>query len=69
MDCHWQNFFYQIYHTVDPGMAGWACHELFLRQDKLHRRSLVKQGYGASKGDALLKLQYDLYYIKHPSLT
>lgn len=34
-------------------MAGWG---------------LVKQGYGASKEDALLKLQYDLYYIKHQSL-
>ena len=40
-------------HAVKPGMAGWA---------------LVKQGYGASKEDALLKLQYDLYYIKHQSL-
>jgi lipopolysaccharide/colanic/teichoic acid biosynthesis glycosyltransferase len=29
---------------------------------------LVKQGYGASREDALLKLQYDLYYIKHQSL-
>jgi len=29
---------------------------------------LVKQGYGASKEDALIKLQYDLYYIKHQSL-
>jgi len=28
---------------------------------------LVKQGYGASKEDALVKLQYDLYYIKHQS--
>ena len=34
-------------------MAGWG---------------LVKQGYSASKEDALLKLQYDLYYIKHQSL-
>ena len=29
---------------------------------------LKRQGYGASKEDALLKLQYDLYYIKHQSL-
>ncbi len=42
-----------VRHVVKPGMAGWE---------------LVKQGYGATKGDALLKLQYDLYYIKHQSL-
>ncbi|RLD01367.1 MAG: sugar transferase, partial [Chloroflexota bacterium] len=35
-----------------PGMAGWG---------------LIHQGYGASKKDALEKLQYDLYYIKHQS--
>ena len=34
-------------------MAGWG---------------LVKQGYTASKVDAVLKLEYDLYYIKHQSL-
>jgi lipopolysaccharide/colanic/teichoic acid biosynthesis glycosyltransferase len=45
--------FYRIRHTVKPGMAGWG---------------LVKQGYGASKEDAFLKLQYDLYYIKHQSI-
>jgi lipopolysaccharide/colanic/teichoic acid biosynthesis glycosyltransferase len=45
--------FYCIRHAVKPGAAGWA---------------LLKQRYGASKEDALLKLQYDLYYIKHQSL-
>jgi len=45
--------FYRVRHAVKPGMAGWG---------------LVKQGYGASKEDAVLKLQYDLYYIKHQSL-
>jgi len=45
--------FYRVRHAVKPGMAGWG---------------LVKQGYGASKEDALVKLQYDLYYIKHQSL-
>jgi len=45
--------FFRVRHAVKPGMAGWG---------------LVKQGYGASKEDALLKLQYDLYYIKHQSL-
>jgi exopolysaccharide biosynthesis polyprenyl glycosylphosphotransferase len=45
--------FYRVRHAVKPGMAGWG---------------LVKQGYGDSEEDALLKLQYDLYYIKHKSL-
>ena len=31
-------------------------------------KRLGRQGYGASKEDALIKLQYDLYYIKHQSL-
>ena len=44
--------FYPVRHSVKPGMAGWG---------------LVKQGYGSSKRDALLKLQYDVYYIKHQS--
>jgi lipopolysaccharide/colanic/teichoic acid biosynthesis glycosyltransferase len=42
--------FYRVRHAVKPGMAGWA---------------LVKYGYVSSKEDALLRLQYDLYYIKH----
>jgi exopolysaccharide biosynthesis polyprenyl glycosylphosphotransferase len=45
--------FYRVRHAVRPGMAGWG---------------LVKQGYGGSKEEAVLKLQYDLYYIKHQSL-
>lgn len=45
--------FYRLRHAVRPGMAGWA---------------LVKYGYGSSVEDALIKLQYDLYYIKHQSL-
>jgi exopolysaccharide biosynthesis polyprenyl glycosylphosphotransferase len=45
--------FYRVRLAVKPGMAGWA---------------LIHQGYGASKDDALIKLQYDLYYIKHQSL-
>ena len=45
--------FYRLRHAVRPGAAGWA---------------LIHQGYSASKEDALLKLQYDLYYIKHQSL-
>ncbi len=45
--------FYRVRHAVKPGMAGWA---------------LVKYGYAASKMDAMIKLEYDLYYIKHWSL-
>ena len=45
--------FYRVRHAAKPGMAGWG---------------LVNQGYGSSKRDALLKLQYDLYYIKHQSI-
>jgi len=44
--------FYRLRHAVKPGMAGWA---------------LVKCGYGDSVEDALIKLEYDLYYIKHQS--
>lgn len=45
--------FYRVRLAVKPGMAGWG---------------LIHQGYGASVEDALDKLQYDLYYIKHQSL-
>jgi lipopolysaccharide/colanic/teichoic acid biosynthesis glycosyltransferase len=45
--------FYRLRHEVKPGMAGW---------------DLVHQGYGASVEDARVKLEYDLYYIKHQSL-
>ncbi|SFD02972.1 exopolysaccharide biosynthesis polyprenyl glycosylphosphotransferase [Algibacter pectinivorans] len=42
--------FYETRHIVKPGLTGWA---------------QVKTRYGASIDDSLLKLQYDLYYIKH----
>jgi len=45
--------FYRVRHAVKPGMAGWG---------------LVRQGYAASRDDALVRLQYDLCYIKHQSL-
>jgi len=45
--------FYRLRHSVKPGMAGWA---------------LVKCGYGSSVEDALIKLEYDLYYINHQSI-
>lgn len=42
--------FYNIRHAVRPGITGWA---------------QVGYRYGASVEDALVKLEYDLYYIKH----
>jgi sugar transferase (PEP-CTERM system associated) len=45
--------FYQQRHAVKPGITGWA---------------QVKYRYGASLEDAMEKLRYDLYYIKHLSI-
>lgn len=45
--------FYRTRHVVRPGLTGWA---------------QVKYQYGANDADALVKLQYDLYYIRHQSL-
>jgi exopolysaccharide biosynthesis polyprenyl glycosylphosphotransferase len=45
--------FYEARHIVKPGLTGWA---------------QVKSRYGASVEDSRLKLQYDLYYIKHRGL-
>tara|TARA_R110002050_G_scaffold74772_4_gene160171 strand:+ start:76829 stop:78220 length:1392 start_codon:yes stop_codon:yes gene_type:complete len=44
--------FYETRHIVKPGLTGWA---------------QVNTRYGSSIDDSLLKLQYDLYYIKHRS--
>lgn len=44
--------FYETRHIVKPGLTGWA---------------QVKTKYGASVDDSLVKLQYDLFYIKHRS--
>ncbi len=44
--------FYETRHIVKPGLTGWA---------------QVKVRYGSTVDDSLLKLQYDLYYIKHRS--
>ena len=46
--------FYGQRHVVQPGVTGWA---------------QVRYKYGASKGDALEKLQYELFYIKNMSLA
>jgi sugar transferase (PEP-CTERM system associated) len=45
--------FYGQRHIVKPGVTGWA---------------QVRYTYGASVEDALQKMQYDLYYVKHMSL-
>ena len=45
--------YYDIRHTVRPGVTGWA---------------QVKFRYGASQEDSHTKLQYDLYYVKNLSL-
>lgn len=44
--------FYETRHIVKPGLTGWA---------------QVKTRYGASVDESLVKLQYDLFYIKHKS--
>ena len=44
--------FYETRHIIKPGLTGWA---------------QVNYSYGASIDDSLIKLQYDLYYIKHRS--
>lgn len=44
--------YYNERHNVKPGLTGWA---------------QLKYPYGATEEDALEKLKYDLYYIKHRS--
>src|SRR5918993_1418896 len=46
--------YYGQRHIVRPGITGWA---------------QVRYTYGATTEDALQKLQYDLYYIKHLSIS
>jgi lipopolysaccharide/colanic/teichoic acid biosynthesis glycosyltransferase len=46
--------YYGQRHVVRPGLTGWA---------------QVRYTYGASVEDALMKLQYDLFYIKNLSLS
>lgn len=45
--------FYRTRLVVKPGLTGWA---------------QINYRYGSSVEDALMKLQYDLYYIRHQSL-
>jgi sugar transferase (PEP-CTERM system associated) len=46
--------FYRQRHIVRPGLTGWA---------------QIRYTYGASREDALQKLQYDLFYIKNLSIS
>ncbi|WP_348799503.1 exopolysaccharide biosynthesis polyprenyl glycosylphosphotransferase [Flavobacterium adhaerens] len=45
--------FYETRHVIKPGLTGWA---------------QVNYSYGESVEESLIKLQYDLYYIKHRSI-
>ena len=45
--------FYETRHVIKSGLTGWA---------------QVNYSYGESMEDSLIKLQYDLYYIKHRSV-
>ncbi|MFV5694980.1 exopolysaccharide biosynthesis polyprenyl glycosylphosphotransferase [Flavobacterium sp. LB3P122] len=45
--------FYETRHIIKPGLTGWA---------------QVNYSYGVTMEDSLIKLQYDLYYIKHRSI-
>ena len=46
--------FYGLRHLVRPGLTGWA---------------QVKYPYGSDEIDAVEKLQYEFYYLRHQSLT
>ena len=46
--------FYDVRHLVRPGITGWA---------------QVKYGYGADELDALEKLQYEFYYLRHQGVV
>lgn len=46
--------FYETRHIIKPGLTGWA---------------QVKTRYGSPVDDSLVKLQYDLFYIKHRSFV
>jgi lipopolysaccharide/colanic/teichoic acid biosynthesis glycosyltransferase len=45
--------FYPLRHMVRPGLTGWA---------------QVKYGYAGNESDALEKLQYEFWYLRHQSV-
>ncbi|MFW6365630.1 MAG: TIGR03013 family XrtA/PEP-CTERM system glycosyltransferase [Spirochaetota bacterium] len=45
--------YYSLRHMIKPGVSGWA---------------QIKYPYGASVEDAMQKLEYDLYYMRHLTL-
>ena len=45
--------FYDVRHMVRPGLTGWA---------------QVKYGYAGDENDALEKLQYEFFYLRHQSI-
>jgi len=45
--------FYDVRHLVRPGLTGWA---------------QVKYGYAGDESDALEKLQYEFFYLRHQSI-
>ena len=46
--------FYDVRHLVRPGLTGWA---------------QVKYGYAGDENDAMEKLQYEMYYLRHQRLS
>jgi exopolysaccharide biosynthesis polyprenyl glycosylphosphotransferase len=44
--------YYRARHAVKPGITGWA---------------QIKYGYGGTQNEAAIKLEHDLYYVKHAS--
>jgi lipopolysaccharide/colanic/teichoic acid biosynthesis glycosyltransferase len=46
--------YYRQRHCVKPGITGWA---------------QINHKYGENVEDAIAKLEYDLYYIKHISMS
>ncbi len=46
--------FYDLRHLVHPGLTGWA---------------QVKYGYAGDESDALEKLQYEFFYLRHQGMV